>query len=178
MRKLVYPIAIFALACVFAAPAMAQHDGHNHGHDMAAGSAFASMITHYEAIHGALAGDSIKDITKNAKEIQKIAETTSKNFNVTMAGVSEENAKACRELLPEVAKAATRLAAASDISSAREAFGELSRPLVRYREMLTGENTKVAYCPMAKKPWLQSAKEIENPYYGASMLRCGSFVTK
>jgi hypothetical protein len=178
VRKLVYPIAIFALTCVFAAPAMAQHDGHNHGHDMAAGSAFASMITPYEAIHDALAGDSIKDITKNAKEIQKIAEATSKNFNVTMAGVSEENAKACQELLPEVAKAATKLAAAGDISSAREAFGELSRPLVRYREMLTGENTKVAYCPMAKKPWLQTANEIENPYYGASMLRCGSFVSK
>jgi hypothetical protein len=178
VRKLVYPITIIALFCAFVAPVAAQHHDHNHGNEMDADSAFTSMMANYEAIHGALAGDTTKDIAKHAKEIQKIAGDASKDFNAAMAGVSEENAAACRKLLPEVNQAAAKLAAAKNLSSAREVFGELSRPLVRYREMLTGEDTKVAYCPMAKKPWLQTAKEIENPYYGSSMLRCGSFVSQ
>ncbi len=39
--------------------------------------------------------------------------------------------------------------------------------------------TTVAYCPMAKKAWLQKEGEaIGNPYYGQEMPRCGSFVAK
>lgn len=178
MKKIVFPIAIAALACVLAAPAAAQHSGHKHGHDMSAGSVFPSMMVHYEAIHSALAGDTTKDIAKHAKEIREIAGAASKDFNAAMAGVSEENAAAYQQLLPEVSQAAGKLAAAENLSSARDAFGELSRPLVRYRDMLTGEKTKVAYCPMAKKPWLQTATAIENPYYGSSMLRCGEFVSQ
>ena len=176
MRKLVYPITVIALFCAFVVPVAAQH--HDHGNDMAAGSTFTSILAHYDAIHSALAADTTKDIAKHAKEIQEIASDASKDFNAAMAGVSEENAEACQKLLPEVSQAAAKLAAAGNLSAARDAFGELSRPLVRYREMLTGEDTKVAYCPMAKKPWLQTATEIENPYYGSSMLRCGSFVSQ
>jgi len=179
MKNLVFPIALAALVCLFSAPAFAQHHDHEHGgHHMKADSAFASMITHYDAIHGALAGDTTKGISNHAKEIREIADATSKNFNAMMAGVSEENAKALKDLLPEVGRAASKLESAKDLSSAREAFGELSQPLVRYRKMLTGEDTKVAYCPMVKKPWLQTAEKIENPYYGSSMLRCGSFVSE
>jgi hypothetical protein len=31
----------------------------------------------------------------------------------------------------------------------------------------------VAYCPMARKYWLQRGTAIRNPYYGKSMLECG-----
>jgi hypothetical protein len=34
---------------------------------------------------------------------------------------------------------------------------------------------RVAFCPMVNKPWLTKDKTIRNPYYGASMLTCGSF---
>jgi hypothetical protein len=34
---------------------------------------------------------------------------------------------------------------------------------------------KVAYCPMVRKPWMQRAETIANPYYGTQMLTCGSF---
>jgi hypothetical protein len=50
--------------------------------------------------------------------------------------------------------------------------------MVRWREMATGERPRVAYCPMAKKPWLQDSEEIANPYYGSKMLRCGEIVSK
>ena len=41
------------------------------------------------------------------------------------------------------------------------------------------EGIEVAYCPMAFNyeggRWLQQSGDISNPYYGASMLRCGAF---
>ncbi len=48
---------------------------------------------------------------------------------------------------------------------------------VRYRQLAGDTTTAVAYCPMAKKPWLQKEGEaIGNPYYGQKMPGCGSFV--
>ena len=65
---------------------------------------------------------------------------------------------------------------AVDIGVLRAAFRPLS-------EMLIGRNVPagmaVAYCPMAFNfeggRWLQLEGDISNPYYGASMLRCGAF---
>jgi hypothetical protein len=37
------------------------------------------------------------------------------------------------------------------------------------------DGVRVAYCPMADKPWLTKDKDIRNPYYGAAMLTCGAF---
>ncbi len=79
------------------------------------------------------------------------------------------------ELLASTAK---KLEAAKDIAAARTAFGEVSAALVTYAEKTKsdlGADLRVAYCPMVNKSWLQKDKEIKNPYYGASMLSCGSF---
>ncbi|PKP34687.1 MAG: hypothetical protein CVT98_10650 [Bacteroidetes bacterium HGW-Bacteroidetes-15] len=44
-----------------------------------------------------------------------------------------------------------------------------------------GETIYVQHCPMADNnkgaDWLSSEKEIKNPYFGSSMLKCGE-VTK
>ena len=77
-----------------------------------------------------------------------------------------------------LAAAAKKLQAAKDISVARSAFGEVSEALIAYAEKTNtelGPDVRVAYCPMVNKPWLQKDKEIKNPYYGKSMLTCGSF---
>jgi hypothetical protein len=71
-------------------------------------------------------------------------------------------------------QAAAALAATSDLTGARTAFGELSDALIA----LVGaevRGVRKAYCPMVKKFWLQKSAQIENPYYGSEMLRCGSF---
>ena len=73
---------------------------------------------------------------------------------------------------------AKKLAAAKDIAAARTAFGEVSSALTEYAEKTKsgfGPDVRVAYCPMVNKPWLTKDKTIRNPYYGASMLTCGSF---
>lgn len=73
-------------------------------------------------------------------------------------------------------EAAGRIAGAADIKTARAAFGDLSDAMLALAAGGTGgKDVRVAYCPMAKKSWLQKGTEIANPYYGASMLRCGEF---
>jgi hypothetical protein len=39
---------------------------------------------------------------------------------------------------------------------------------------LSDKPVYVQYCPMADGSWLSDEKQIVNPYYGKSMLSCGS----
>ena len=74
--------------------------------------------------------------------------------------------------------AAVQLAAADDLSAARDRFGALSDAIVTYATGLNltmPEGVRTAYCPMAEKPWLQKGNTIANPYYGKSMPSCGDF---
>lgn len=141
-------------------------------------SAFESLNENYEAIRITLLNDNMKGIADNARLIEESATKLQRHYSASHAGVSADNAAACEALLPEISEAAGRLAKASEIEAAREAFGELSKPMVRYREMVSGERPVVVYCPMAKKAWLQPEGEIGNPYYGQSMARCGNVVSK
>ena len=34
---------------------------------------------------------------------------------------------------------------------------------------------QLAFCPMARKSWIQEDGAIANPYHGREMLDCGSF---
>jgi hypothetical protein len=78
----------------------------------------------------------------------------------------------------KIVAGAMALQKAKKIDEAREAFGRMSEALVAYLEaqkQKPGNGVRVAYCPMVRKPWLQKDGAIQNPYYGASMLTCGSF---
>jgi Cu(I)/Ag(I) efflux system membrane fusion protein len=74
-----------------------------------------------------------------------------------------------------------QLLEAPDIDSLRQNFLALSEELVVMLDegRLKGiKNLVLATCPMAFSgkggDWVQEGKQILNPYYGASMLRCGS----
>jgi protein SCO1/2 len=67
----------------------------------------------------------------------------------------------------------------SDLASARTAFGRLGDALlvsIKASNMPLTDGVQVAYCPMAKKYWLQKGAEVRNPFYGQSMLDCGRIV--
>ena len=73
---------------------------------------------------------------------------------------------------------ALQLAAAGDLSDARDKFGVLSEALDTYMtglKLRPPEGVRVAFCPMVKKPWLQEGSTLANPYYGSAMPTCGSF---
>ena len=74
-----------------------------------------------------------------------------------------------------IGAAAQAVAAASDIQTARAAFGPLSDALIAYGDEVGFGDLKVAYCPMARKSWVQKDGEIVNPFYGSMMLNCGGF---
>jgi hypothetical protein len=74
--------------------------------------------------------------------------------------------------------AAKQLEKTTKIADARVAFGAMSEAILAYMEaekLTPASGVRVAFCPMVKKPWLQRDGEIRNPYYGSSMLTCGTF---
>jgi hypothetical protein len=74
----------------------------------------------------------------------------------------------------EVKKHADGLVAATTIEDARTHFGELSTILVPIFQAEAIPGVTAYLCSMKQKPWVQRGDKIENPYYGQSMLTCGS----
>ena len=83
----------------------------------------------------------------------------------------------------KIQTAAVQVAAAADASppdleTLRQKFGLLSEALDSYMTGLkikAPEGVRTAYCPMARKPWLQKGNTLANPYYGKEMPTCGDF---
>ncbi|MBK8977113.1 MAG: efflux RND transporter periplasmic adaptor subunit [Planctomycetes bacterium] len=80
----------------------------------------------------------------------------------------------------KTAELAKRLAAAVpadnlDLAATREAFQNLSNAVIDLlRVAPAGRALERAFCPMVEASWLQSDKQLRNPYMGAEMLECGS----
>jgi hypothetical protein len=139
---------------------------------------YDKMLDHYEAVRQALLHDSTDGVAEHARAMQALAHDTGARFDPGEAGVKTEQKDDCLGLLPEIEGAAGRLAAAGSLKEAREAFSELTKPLVRYRKMAGDEGSEVVYCAMAKKAWLQPSGEIGNPYTGQAMPTCGQVVSE
>ncbi len=139
-------------------------------------TAFRDMSVHYEAIRLALLSDSLTGVEDHAEAIRERADGLIDSFDAAEAGVDAEDSGACEALLPELSSAAAELAGAHSLEATRVAFFELSKPLGRYRKLAGIEGTVVAFCPMAKKAWIQPAGEIGNPYLGQEMPSCGEVI--
>jgi len=75
-----------------------------------------------------------------------------------------------------IERAAAALAATATLEDARRAFGTMSEALLAYvdaEHTTLAAGVRVAYCPMARKSWLQNDGPVANPYYGRRMLSCG-----
>lgn len=117
-----------------------------------------SVYEDYLKIQTELVKDSLKGVSDNAAAIAKAVR-------------SDE-----MKMLPsDVAAQADALAQAKDLKGAREAFKPLSTSLIKYlADNKAGKGVyHEAYCPMAKASWLQSGKDIKNPYLGKEMPDCG-----
>jgi protein SCO1/2 len=71
--------------------------------------------------------------------------------------------------------AAAELGKASDLKAARTAFATLGDAiLIEAKESgATLGDVQVAFCPMARKYWLQKGSVIQNPFFGKAMSDCG-----
>ena len=69
------------------------------------------------------------------------------------------------------------IASTTDIKNQRAAFKTVSTNIYDLLKVAKAETpTYYQYCPMVKANWLSKEAAVKNPYYGASMLTCGSTV--
>jgi hypothetical protein len=69
------------------------------------------------------------------------------------------------------------IASTTDIKNQRVAFKTVSTNIYDLLKLAKAETpTYYQYCPMVKANWLSKESAVKNPYYGASMLTCGSTV--
>jgi hypothetical protein len=129
------------------------------GGPAAGGEMPRSVIDPYLKIETALANDTTDGIRANAGDIATAA---------TALGAPAM----------KIDTAAVQLASAGDLEDARAKFGELSSAIDGYMtglHLTVPEGVRVAFCPMAQKPWMQKGDILANPYYGKAMPLCGEF---
>ncbi|MFA5057158.1 MAG: hypothetical protein WC485_03520 [Opitutaceae bacterium] len=71
-----------------------------------------------------------------------------------------------------IARSAKTVARADDLGSARNAFKVLSHEAVALARQQGGYF--IMTCPMAQADWVQSTREVANPYFGKDMPTCGA----
>ena len=124
------------------------------------------------------ASEALKSVVSSYLDIQ------ARLFRDNMDGVNAAAASIVRQAEgmgaggTAIVKAATALEQAKDLKAAREAFGSLSDSVIAAGNAEGWKDVpdvREAYCPMAKKSWLQKEAGIRNPYFGPAMPTCGSF---
>lgn len=126
------------------------------GSGSAAAELPADVAAPYLHIQATLAADSIDGVTDAAQAI-------------VAAGGDLGDSGA------DIVVAANAVALADDLVKKRAAFGLLSNAVIKYSGDAGLGELKIAFCPMARKSWIQEDGDIANPYHGSEMLRCGSF---
>ena len=119
----------------------------------------------------ALKNDLVKDLVAKAS-----AETlVSKIKAVKTQDLSAAQQKTWASYSAKILKDAEAISAAKDIEKQRKAFSALSENMYQVAKSIeSGEAIYYQFCPMKKSYWLSSESAIKNPYYGKSMLTCGS----
>ena len=66
----------------------------------------------------------------------------------------------------------------SEIKTVREGFMTFNLEIAKHLKMrpISFDGYLKVFCPMAKAEWIQKSGKIANPYYGKSMLRCGTII--
>lgn len=126
-------------------------------------TSLSTMYQSYLNIKNALVSDQSDEASKAANTFLKSASMV--DYKV----LSEGNLDLLR-------KEASKIADSRSIEMQREAFNNLSINMIALtgKYKLADESVFVQYCPMAKASWLSAEKNVKNPYYGNSMLKCGS----
>jgi Cu(I)/Ag(I) efflux system membrane fusion protein len=124
-----------------------------------------AFLSQYESVRAALAAD---DLVATRKAAAAMA-TESK------VAPAEPLTPEQRERQAAFAVTVKKIATADSLEIARDAFKQLSKRAVHLAEGKPGYY--VAHCPMVSDNegvWIQTSKEVANPYFGKAMLTCGS----
>ena len=136
------------------------------------------FVYQYLELNKSLVQSDFKLTQSNTKKLE-----TSLN-KIDMKLLDEEAHNAWMEQFSNLKKHIGLLQIAKDIEKQREIFSDLSNLMIEIAETfgLKIETVFVAYCPMALDDkgafWLSEKEEINNPYFGDKMLRCGEVKKK
>ena len=139
--------------------------------------AIGGILDRYFAIGNALAGDSIKDIPTNAKEL---AAGVDRLLEIDIP--DDAHFWHTHDEVATVRGKALQLTDVSEIDQARLAFGDLGVSLGKLIKATGvppsyGREVQELHCPMFRADqggsiWLQPAGDVRNPFYGSMMLKC------
>ena len=121
------------------------------------------LLTSYYNLKNALVGSNANTAAANAEEFVKAVN------GMDTVIVKEESRSA-------LLKEAFAISQTTDLNIQRVKFATLSAhmfTLAKTVKLSVGPIYQ-QYCPMKKASWLSDVKAIKNPYYGSSMLTCGS----
>ena len=124
------------------------------------------LVSSYLTIQQRLAQDQSEGVAAQFAQVRQSAQALSDGGNAQLQAKAEAVAEAA-QAQPE------------NLEQARAAFKELSAAVIGLTQVAAPSDRAasalyVANCPMASASWLQTSKQIVNPYMGQRMLRCGS----
>ena len=154
---------------------------HNHDETMASATATDKMeqvgikevFTNYFQLKDALVESSQVDILNYSGALYRTIK------NVEMKSLNNKVHMLWMKKMRALESDASKIANEKDIAKQRKTFIELSKNMYVLAKVANQERPiYYQHCPMANDGkganWLSLQKEVNNPYYGAQMLHCGS----
>jgi len=133
------------------------------------------VYTSYFKFQDALASDDMRGSRAAAKDLAQVIQELS--FPASEGEVVQEVWEASQM---DIQKALEHREHWGNLGNARRSFEDISRVMIRLERQFGHGGVGDAYelfCPMAfdnkGATWLQAEETVNNPYFGASMLRCG-----
>lgn len=137
----------------------------------------SGLFPMYFEIQRGLAGDTLEPVITAAKELQNRLK------KIDMTTLDEPAHKKWMQLLPRLQTNTDAIRNAALIADARKSFKPLSDDLyltVKSFQLKSDAPFYRMHCPMAfdntGADWLQNHDQLQNPYFGAAMFRCGEQV--
>lgn len=130
------------------------------------------LLREYMDVKEALVEDEFERVKDEAKDLLELYESLQESV-VTEQQLSDQQ-------LQELRKVSSQLAQAQNIEQQRQYFATLSNQLYQLvqQENITNKTLYWQHCPMAMNNkganWLSFDEEIQNPYMGQKMPKCGS----
>jgi Cu(I)/Ag(I) efflux system membrane fusion protein len=133
-----------------------------------------AVLDGYLELQASLAKDSAEDAREAAEGL------SSALARVDMKLLQDQAHQAWMKESAAMANAVRQVIEAADIEAERQAFALLSESLAAALKRFGPVGDKPLFrltCPMAFNnrgaSWLQDTEEVNNPYFGAAMLKCG-----
>ena len=124
-----------------------------------------ALITSYHDLREQLSSDQAEGLAESFTAVREAAQP-----------LADSEEPDIRRLAQSVVDRAA--AEPADLKQARAEFGGLSESMIELTKAAAESDAVpqtlyVAYCPMAKASWLQATEELQNPYMGQKMPKCG-----